>query len=99
MWFKIQNQQVTLRVFAKANAKRTAFLKVDAEMLYVALHAKPHEGEANKELVSYLAKLFRLPKSNVILQRGDNSRHKIIQIPLVPKVQEFLNDPDLFLNQ
>ena len=98
MWFKIQNQQVTLKIFAKPHAKRTALLKVD-DGLHILLHAKPHEGEANKELISYLAKLFRLPKRHVILQRGENSRHKVIQVPLVSRIQEFLDDPTLFLNQ
>lgn len=97
MWYKIQNQQVTLQIFAKPHAKRTALLKIDAEGLHISLHAKPHEGEANKELISYLAKLFRLPKSNVILLRGENTRYKVIQIPLVSRVQEFINDPTLYL--
>jgi hypothetical protein len=26
MWFKIQNQQVRINIFAKPNAKKTAFL-------------------------------------------------------------------------
>lgn len=97
MWFKIQNQQVILRIFAKPHAKRTTLLKVDDRVLHIALHAKPHEGEANKELISYLAKLFQLPKSHVILQRGENTRYKVAVIPLNSKVQEFLRDPTIFL--
>lgn len=99
MWFKIQDQQVTLRMFAKPHAKKTTFLKVEEDALHIALHATPHEDEANKELISYLAKLFHLPKSSVILQRGKNARHKVIQVPLVPRIQEFLDNPTLFLNQ
>jgi uncharacterized protein (TIGR00251 family) len=93
MWFNIINQQVELKIFAKPNAKRTALLKVDEEALHISLHAKPHEGEANKELISFLAKLFRIPKSQIILQRGESGRRKIMMVPLSVKVQEFIDNP------
>ncbi|HSW70815.1 MAG TPA: DUF167 domain-containing protein [Gammaproteobacteria bacterium] len=92
MWFKIQSQQVELRIFAKPNAKRTALIKVHDE-LHIALNAKPHEGEANKELICYLAKLLQLPKGHIILKRGEGSRHKVVIIPLTAEVQKFLDNP------
>lgn len=93
MWFKIVNQQVELKIFVKPNAKRTAFLKVDDQALHISLHAKPHEGEANKELISFLAKLFRIPKSQIMLQRGESSRRKIMMVPLSVNVQKFIDNP------
>ncbi|EKD70483.1 MAG: hypothetical protein ACD_46C00523G0009 [uncultured bacterium] len=99
MWFKIHNHQVTLCIFAKPHAKQTVLLKVDNDGLHITLHAKPHEGEANKELISYLAKLFRLPKSHVNLQQGEHSRQKVVRVPLTHKVQQFLNDPTRFYTQ
>lgn len=95
MWFKIQNQQVILRIFAKPHAKKTALLKIDDDCLHIALHAKPHEGEANKELISFVAKLFQVPKSQVVLQRGASSKHKEIILPLTEKVQQVLDDSSL----
>lgn len=99
MWFKIKDQQVILRIFAKPHANRTAYIKIDENALHIALNAKPHEGEANKELISYLAKIFRMPKSHLILQRGESSRHKVIMLPLTPKIQEFLDNPAVFLEK
>lgn len=32
MWFKIQDQQVKRQIVAKPNARKTAFLKIDAQM-------------------------------------------------------------------
>ena len=97
MWFKIQDQSVSLQIVAKPRAKRSALVKIDDDGLHIAIHASPHEGEANKELIIYLAKLFHLPKTQVILQRGENSRHKIIVMPLSHRIQEFLNNPSEFL--
>lgn len=92
MWFKIQSQHVELRIFAKPNAKKTALVAVDERELHIQLHAKPQEGEANKVLIEYLAKLLRLPKKQIILQRGEASRHKLVVVPLTDTVRAFLDN-------
>lgn len=91
MWFKIKNQQVEIKIFAKPKAKKTALVKVDENGMNIALHAKPHEGEANKELISFLSEFFKIPKSMVILLKGEGGRYKTVQIPLNDKVRGFLD--------
>lgn len=93
MWYKIQNNQVSLRLLVKPNAKRTTLLLVDDQGLHISLHAKPHEGEANKELISYLSKLLKIPKSQITLQRGEKSRHKQVVLPLNETIKRFLANP------
>jgi uncharacterized protein YggU (UPF0235/DUF167 family) len=51
----------------------------------------PHQGEANKELITYLAKLFHLPKTQVILQKGEGGRYKQVVVPLTDAVQKIIN--------
>jgi uncharacterized protein (TIGR00251 family) len=99
MWFKIQNQQVKIHVLAKPNAKKTAILAISEQGMHVALHAKPHHGEANKELFSYLSRLFRIPKIQIHLLRGKYSRHKQILVPLSDTVQQLLDHPERFIEQ
>lgn len=96
MWFKINNQQVELQIFVKPNAKRTELVKINELGLNIALHAKPHEGEANKELIGYLAKFFDVPKSQVVILRGQSSRNKIVSVPLNEKVHDFVTSSNLF---
>lgn len=91
MWFKIQNQQVRINIFAKPNAKKTAFLGFSEQGMLISLHAKPHQGAANKELIAYLAKLFHLPKTQVVLQKGEGSRHKQVVVPLTDTVQGIIS--------
>lgn len=93
-WFQINNQQVALRILAKPNAKQTAIVEISAQELHIMLHAKPHQGEANKELIAYLAKFFRLPKRQIILQRGEKSKYKQVIVPLTATVQRFLDNPN-----
>src|SRR5688572_19126741 len=91
MFFTIHHQQVELRIYAKPNAKRTALLSVDDRGLHISLHAKPQDGEANKELISFLSDTFDIPKTQIKLLSGDASRYKRVMLPLNAKVQNFLN--------
>lgn len=91
MWFKIQDQQVRINIFAKPNAKKTAFLGVNEQGLLISIHAKPHQGAANKELIAFLAELFHLPKTQIILQKGEGSRHKQVMVPLTAAIQKLID--------
>ena len=91
MWFNIQNQEVKMQIFAKPNAKKTAFLGVSEKGLLISIHAKPHKGAANQAIVVFLAELLQLPKTQVILLKGENNRHKQVLVPLTANVQKFIN--------
>lgn len=91
MWYTIKNQEVLLRIMAKPKAKKTGLVAITENGLHISIHASPHEGEANKELIRFLAELFHVPKSQVILQRGDKSKMKQVMMPLTKDFQERLN--------
>lgn len=82
MWYQITDQQVNLYIIAKPNAKKTGIAKITESAMYVSLHAKPHQGEANQELIHFLAELLQVPKSKIKLERGANCKHKKFSIPL-----------------
>ena len=48
--------------------------------LEVAVAAPPVDGEANSELIRFLARLFSVPKTSVQVASGAASRHKTITI-------------------
>jgi len=48
--------------------------------LKVKLTAPPVDGEANKALVNFLANLFKIPKKNVTIIKGESTRNKIVDI-------------------
>lgn len=91
MWYKIIGAQVELRIFAKPNAKRSAITGVDERGLCVSLHARPREGEANEELVAFLAEYFGVQKSRVELKKGGSGRHKVVVLPVTERVREMLD--------
>lgn len=90
MWFSIHKQEVKIQIYAKPNAKKSAHVGCSEKELLIAIHAKPHKGAANEELVAFLAKLLDIPKTQVILLKGENSRHKQVAVPLTESVQKFI---------
>lgn len=97
-WFKIDDQQVILNIFAKPNAKQSALIEVSDQGLHIKLHAKPYQGEANQELIAYLAKLLQIPKSKIFLLSGTGGRFKRVSVPLTENVKQLISDPQKYIN-
>lgn len=72
---------LSIHVFVKPNAKKTAYLTTVNGVMHIALKARPEEDEANLELCRFLAEIFEIPKSLVQIYRGKKSRNKIIRLP------------------
>ncbi|OQR73139.1 UPF0235 protein C15orf40-like [Tropilaelaps mercedesae] len=71
---------VGIRIHAKPGAKESAITGVRAEAVDVKIGAPPVDGDANVELVRFLAKLLDLRKSDVSLDRGSRAREKVVLI-------------------
>ena len=96
-WYKIIDNNIEIAVFVKPNAKQTAFAAITEQRLELRLKAKPQDGEANNELIEFFAKIFKIPKTKIILKSGLTSRGKILQLPLSEKLQQFIINPSLFI--
>ena len=75
--------KLPVRLTPGASADRIDGWDVDAEgrpVLKVRVRARPIEGEANEALVKLIAKALGVPKSTVAIQRGGQSRTKILLI-------------------
>ncbi|XP_038669465.1 UPF0235 protein C15orf40 homolog [Scyliorhinus canicula] len=84
---------VLVVIHAKPGAKQNAVTDVSEGAVGVAIAAPPTDGEANAELVRYLAKVLGLKKSEVILDKGCRSREKVVKILAsftLEEVQEIL---------
>ena len=71
-----------LTIHVKPNARETKVVsKLDDHTFVIALHAQAIEGQANEELINFLADKLDIPKTFINLKRGHNSRVKHIEIP------------------
>lgn len=71
---------VTITVHAKPGSKHSAITEVSGEAVGVAIAAPPTDGEANTELIRYLAEVLELKKSHISLDKGSRSRDKLIRV-------------------
>ncbi|KAJ3334143.1 hypothetical protein HDU76_008605 [Blyttiomyces sp. JEL0837] len=71
---------IRINVLAKPGAKESRITDVGVNAVGVALSAPPREGEANTELVRFMAEVLGLRKSDVTFVSGMKSRDKVVSI-------------------
>lgn len=71
---------IVIRIQAKPGAKQNAVTDIGSEAVGVQINAPPVEGEANTELVKYMAAVLGVRKSDVSLDRGSRSRQKTVVV-------------------
>jgi uncharacterized protein (TIGR00251 family) len=83
VFYTIDEGVVTLRIKAQPAASRTEFAgRYGDDAIKIRLAAPAVEGAANKELVKFLAKQFKIPKSAVVFKSGETGKLKIVTFPL-----------------
>ena len=78
--FFLKDCSLFLVVSAKPNSKETLVTSLDEESVSVCVGAPAKDNEANKELLLYMARLFSVRKSDVSLEKGGKSRHKVVRV-------------------
>lgn len=71
---------LVLRLYIQPKASRDSIIGLHGDELKVAITAPPIDGKANAHLVKYLAKQFRIAKSQVVVEKGELGRHKQVKI-------------------
>ncbi|XP_042876508.1 UPF0235 protein A2cp1_1215-like [Penaeus japonicus] len=75
---------VLLKIVAKPGAKESKVTDISSEGVGVQIGAPPMDGEANAELVKFLASALGVRKSDVSLERGSKSRQKTVCVCGLP---------------
>lgn len=70
--------QGLLRVYVQPRSSKNGICGIHGDCLKVAITAPPLEGRANKATVQLFAKLFSVPKKDVTLLTGEQSRFKTL---------------------
>jgi uncharacterized protein (TIGR00251 family) len=75
--------RIRFRVKIQPAAPRDELLGWNAAgELRIKVAAPPHEGEANKRLVAFLAKRFGVARREIVVESGEKSRTKSISAPV-----------------
>lgn len=63
------------------NAKRSEILGWEDGVLKLKIAAPAVDGKANAVLVRFLAETLGVPKSHIVILKGETSRNKLVEIP------------------
>ncbi|USO02060.1 MAG: DUF167 domain-containing protein [Alphaproteobacteria bacterium] len=84
MFFHEKNGSVIFYLQVVPNAAQTCIVGVVAKYDKMAfkLHSKepPERGKANKEIIEYLSSLLDMPKSHVVIDKGETEKFKKIKV-------------------
>jgi uncharacterized protein (TIGR00251 family) len=83
-----QNYVLNIKVTPKAS--KTEFVDCTTGRINIRLQALPVDGQANKALIDFLSKQFKVAKTRIQLVKGQNGRLKTILIPNPNKVPQFI---------
>ncbi len=80
VWIQVVDRAVRLKVRVQPRASRTEIAGQHGDALKIRLAAPPVEGAANEELVAFLARRLRVPKSSVSIIKGIRARDKVVEV-------------------
>ena len=72
--------EILLKVKVQPNSSKSGIEGIYGDSLKIKLNSPPVEGKANGELLKFLSKFLKVPKGNLEIISGKNSRIKTIKI-------------------
>ncbi|HED33505.1 MAG TPA: YggU family protein [Gammaproteobacteria bacterium] len=94
-FYEWHNETLIIRIKVQPRASKDAFCEVLGDRLKVRITAPPIDGKANQHLIKFLAKQFKVSKSQVRLLSGECSREKRFEISSPEKLPAFIQKPPL----
>lgn len=91
---KKQNEIIfTLRILP--NSSKNEIIKADG-VIKVKITAPPVDGKANKALLEFLSKTFKIPKTSFSIVKGETSKDKTLSVKAADEeklqnLKDFLN--------
>lgn len=70
-------ENLIIKLKISPNASKNEIIKTD-EMVKVKVTAQPIENKANKALIEFLSKNFKVSKSSIEIVKGETSKEKTI---------------------
>lgn len=85
-----ENLHLFLRVQPKAS--KDEFSEILDDRIKLRITAPPVDGKANKYLIKFLSKVFKVPKAHVIIKNGETSRNKHLIIQRPQQLPELISE-------
>ncbi|WP_413700418.1 DUF167 family protein YggU [Psychromonas sp. KJ10-10] len=79
-YVKQEAEDLLLRLVLQPKASKDAFVGLLGDELKIAITAPPVDGKANKHLIKFLSKQFKVAKGAIVVEKGALNRHKLVRI-------------------
>ena len=79
-FYCVQNDGILLKVKVVPNSSKNEICGLNGDALKIKIKAPAVENKANEELVKFLSKLLKIPKSAITIKSGDTSKLKTLYI-------------------
>ena len=93
LFYSIENQIAVLNIKAQPAASKNEFCGLYGEnAIKIRIRAAAVEGAANKELIKFLSKSFKIAKSDIVFKSGKTSKIKRVAFPVTEQFKEFIRE-------
>ena len=75
-----KDSKVLIVVEAKPGSKSDEIYEICDEFIGVAVQAEPKGGEANANIIEFVADVLKVKKTNVSIDKGGKSKSKLIEV-------------------
>lgn len=82
---------VTLAIKIIPNSSKNELVMTDS-CLRLKITAPPVDNKANKFVIMFLSKLFKVPKTSIKILRGETSREKVLFFSVDVSKADFIRD-------
>jgi len=89
--YQIKDKKAVINVKAQPNSSKNKIAGIYGDALKINIKAPAVEGAANKELIKFISKEFKIPKSDITI-KGETSKKKQLILPLNDRLAEFLKN-------
>lgn len=91
VWCSKHGDEIRLCVQVLPNAKKSEVVGLHDDVLKIRLKAQPIEGQANDELIRFIAAQIKVPKKQISILRGLTSRQKVVELKVAHDVTEIMH--------
>lgn len=81
---KEKSNGILFNIKISPNSKKNEILKTN-DGTKIKITAQPIDGKANKALIEFLSKTFKIPKTSIKVVKGETSKEKTILFDTVDK--------------
>lgn len=82
-----EKEPIKIVVRVQPNAGRNEVLGFKDDVLRMRIAAPPVQGKANQELIEFLSDILGIRKSNLVIEKGETGKKKVLSITGLTKNQ------------